>query len=144
IALAPLACMAGLVLGHSDVASAQHECGTFQATRPLTDAALSSAVLRVAGLSVLATWGLWMLAMVTSTAVLYVAQGSAPVLDLWTDHGRFQTEFGAMGVWYAAWMMGGCLVIAWIPLAWGTVLVLTGRQRWIMGCIIGGLVTLLL
>lgn len=144
IGLAWVAIVAGLVLGHLDLPQANAECGSFLATRPMTNAALSAALLKAEAASLLVTWSLWSAAMIGTTALLYFDQGSAPVLDLWTDHGRFADEFATLGSWYAAVLVGMCLISAWIPLALATSLALTGRQRFLVTFVAGSVPALLL
>ena len=128
-AFAPIALVAGLVMGHLDPAAANPECGSFVATRPATNAALARAGLMTEAVSLVATWGLWSAAMLGTTLLLYVIQGPEPVLDLWTDHGKFAASVARLGYWYAAFLGGIVLLVAWTPLAIASALVLTGRQR---------------
>ena len=67
--------------------------------------------------------------MLGSTLLLYSTQGVEPVLDLWTDHGKFAQSASMFGYWHAALLCGIVLLVAWTPLALATCLVLTGRQR---------------
>jgi hypothetical protein len=139
VGLGPIAIVAGLVLGHVDLPQANAECGSWLATRPMTATALSAALLEVEAASLLITWGLWVAGMIAATGLLYFHQGSEPVLDLWTDHGKFAHELATLGYWYPVLLIGICLIAAWIPLALATALVLTGRQRllvaFVSGCI---------
>jgi len=96
--LGPIAIAAGLVLGHVDFPERHVECGSFRATRPMTNASLSAAVLVAEGLSLLLTWGLWIAGLAITTAVLYRDQGPAPVLDLWSDHGRYTPAMERLGM----------------------------------------------
>ena len=136
IVFAPIALVAGLVLGHIDLPQANAECGTLLGTRPMSNAALSMALLKVEAASLLLTWGLWAAITLGATVLLYVQQGAAPVLDLWTDHGRFQPQYAAMGSWYAVKLVVVALIAAWIPLTLASALVLTGRRHWTIGCVV--------
>ncbi|MBI3866175.1 MAG: hypothetical protein HY290_30210 [Planctomycetia bacterium] len=136
--LAPIALLAGLVIGHLDPAGANPECGTFLATRPATNAALSAAILRASGAALLATWGMWCLAMVAGTVLLRFDQGLEPVLDLWTVHGKFSGALDNLGLWYAGVVFGIALLDAWVALSLAASLVLTGRQALLIGFVAGG------
>jgi len=144
IGLAPIALVAGLVLGHVDLPRRNADCDSFLAVRPATTAALSGALLKTEFASVLITWGFWCAAMAGSTTLLYADQGSEPVLDLWTHHGEAAPYLNVMGGWYAALVAGTCLVTTWTPLALATSLVLTGRQRLLIAVVASGLAVMLL
>jgi hypothetical protein len=143
VGLGPIAAIVGLILGHSDVASSNAECGTFLGARPMSNAALSAVALKAAGVSLLLTWSAWTLCLIGTTLLLYATQGAEPVVDLWTDHGRFAREFAVLKLWYAAFLIAAYLFSAWTPLALGMSLVQTGRQGWIVGVSVGSLVALL-
>jgi hypothetical protein len=127
--LAPIAAIVGLVAGHLDLAGANPECGSFLATRPMTNAALAGALLKAIGMSLLVAWFLWCVAMLATTGWLHLHQGAAPVVDLWTLHGKFDGALASLGYWYAATLFVVVLVAAWIALSLSASLVLTGRQR---------------
>src|SRR4029453_8754181 len=97
--------------------------------RPVATTPVWAALLEVEAASLLITWGLWVAGMIAATGLLYFHQGSEPVLDLWTDHGKFAHELATLGFWYPVVLIGICLVAPWIPLALATALVLPGRQR---------------
>lgn len=143
LGLSPIALVSGLVLGHADLPRAESECGTFLATRPTTTTALTAALLKVEGASLLLTWGLWVLCLMVTTSILYVAQGSEPVIDLWTDHGTLSRQFAAMGVWFAVSMVGISLGSAWSFLSLASSLALTGRQRFLVTFVVGSVPALL-
>jgi hypothetical protein len=141
--LAPIAAVVGLVVGHLDLKSANPECGSFLATRPATNAALAGALLKTAAASLVVTWILWCGAMLAATEWLHFHQGTAPVLDLWTLHGKFAGALASLGYWYAALLFGVVFVAAWIPLSLSASLVLTGRQRLLVASISGAVPLLL-
>ena len=141
--LAPIAAIVGLVVGHLDLARANPECDSFLATRPATNAFLAGALLKTAAASLLVTWALWCTAMLATTGWLYLHQGSDPVLDLWTLHGKFAAAFATLGDWYAALLFGIVLVAAWIPLSLAASLVLTGRPRLLVSVVAGSVPALL-
>jgi hypothetical protein len=143
VAFAPLSLVTGLVLGHVELSQAHVECGPLLGTRPMTCAGLTAALFRAEVVSLLVTWALWCAAALGATILLYGDQGAAPVLDLWTDHGRYQQQFAALGVWYAVNLAVLMLISAWIAMTLATSLVLTGRQRLVIGCAVVGVALLL-
>lgn len=142
--LGPIALVSGLVLGHADLPRAEAECGAFLATRPTTTTAISAALLKVEAASLLLTWGLWVLGLIVTTAILYFAQGLEPVIDLWTVHGALSRPFSTMGFWFAVPLVGMSLVSAWIPLSLASSLALTGRQRFLVAIVASSVPALLL
>jgi hypothetical protein len=73
---APIALVAGLVIGHVDPARANPECGAFLAARPATNAELSRALLVMEAASLFMTWAFWITAMLGTTLLLFVRQGN--------------------------------------------------------------------
>lgn len=144
IGLAPISLIAGLVLGHVNLPQGSSECGGFLATRPLTNSALSAAVFKMEGVSLLLTWSLWLLGTLGATALLYLDRGVEPVWDLWTQHGKFAAEFSLMGPWFALILAAMCLIAAWIPLTLATSLALVGHQKFLVACVSGGVPVVLM
>jgi hypothetical protein len=134
---------AGLTLGHIEFPQSNLECGSFLATRPMSNAELSRVVLTAHGASLALTWGLWTVCFFATSAILYFDQGSHPVLDLWTDHFLFAHALAVLGPWYPLLLVAAGLIVAWIPLSLTTVLVLTGRRRWVLAAVAGGIPALL-
>lgn len=133
--LGPIALATGLVIGHVDFPQTNVECSSFLATRPLTNAALSGAVLKTVAISLTVTGVMWILGLMGTTAWLYTHQGMTPVLDLWTDHGRFTDALNRFGVIYPLLIVGSLLLIAWVGLTTSSLLVLTGRRGWILATV---------
>ncbi len=137
IGLAPISLIAGLVLGHANLPQGSSECGGFLATRPLTNSALSAAVFKMEGVSLLLTWSLWLLGTLSATGLLYLDQGVEPVWDLWTQHGQLTAEFSQMGPWFGLVIAMMCLLAAWISLTLATSLALSGRQQFLVAVVSG-------
>ncbi|HUQ67989.1 MAG TPA: hypothetical protein VM165_00610 [Planctomycetaceae bacterium] len=138
VGLGPIAVATGLAIGHIDFPQSNVECGSFLATRPMTNAALSAAVLKTEVLSLLLTGGLLSVGLIATTGLLYADQGMEPVLDLWTDHGYFANALARLGALYPAWQVGGLLLSGWVALALTTTLVLTGWRPGILAIVAGG------
>jgi hypothetical protein len=138
------ALLGGLALGHTDLATANPECGSLLATRPATNASLAGALLKVEAASLLLTVALWTGALAGSTAILYSHQGLEPVLDLWTVHGKFGRAAQALGLWYALPLVAAIVLATWATLSLTTSVALAGRQRLIVTFVSAGIPVLLL
>lgn len=141
IGLIPLGLVFGLVLGHSDPTGQRIEISGFRATLPVTNEQFARALLGVEALSLAGTWLVWVTGLGAATSNLYVQQGREPVLDLWSDHGKFTAEMELWGPMFAGFLTVMTLFLAWIGCALTTPLVLTGRQWLIVGVLTASIPT---
>lgn len=132
IGLIPLGLVFGLILGHSDLSHKKIECGVFTGSLPATNEQLAKALLGVEAFSLVVTWLFWVIGLGAATWNLHVRQGLPPVLDLWTEHGRFTAELESTGPAFVGFLVLMTLSLTWIGLSMTTTLVLTGRQRLIV------------
>jgi hypothetical protein len=65
--------IAGLLIGNVGANDSSFEMGQFRATRPLTSTEMAWSLLQVSAKSVLAGWAIWVVTLVTTVVVLYLA-----------------------------------------------------------------------
>jgi hypothetical protein len=106
--------LGALVLGHTGRNDATYDMSQFLATRPLTDQAWGKIVLRTIGLSVLASWLIWL----AGYSVVYLsASGMVP-----------ESQFGLPRV-FGRWLFPVSFVGCWTVTAVGAAIGLTGRVK---------------
>jgi hypothetical protein len=123
--------LVGMALGQSGTGRDKTVMGSFLASRPMEDAALSGTVLRVAALSTLLAWSIWAVAVLALSLLL--RPGNLTGLTTGPSAHFFQN------VWP---QLLGPLPLTWIAAANAACIVQTGRIR-LMSQILAGLFLLL-
>ena len=123
MALVVFSLVVSLVQGSARLsAEGRGECGPFLGTRPLTDAALSAAMLEVSAVSLLVTWLLWIAGTAAATCWLGAGEGLSAVRHAW------QLLPNVEGPSWVLYFLG-VLFMAWTVLATFVPLTMTGRHR---------------
>ena len=112
----------GLIIGCSGPADGKFEMGSFLATRPMSDAAWARMVLKTAGLNVLFGWLVWLAGYLLVLLALLVLNKLPAELMLRN-----------LGWWY----FPGLLIATWLTTAAVTVVLLTGRQTFVLSLACG-------
>ena len=134
-----------IAVGQCRFPATHAECGSFLGTRPMSDGRLAAAGLWNIGFSLVLTWMLWFVAILTAAILLSLARGDAATLRGLFPWGITEAEAVQSG-------LPDMLIVWWsLPIAWAVManvasVLLTGRPRFavtLFGVLVLAIVALL-
>lgn len=126
-----LAFIFGMVLGHRNTNSSATHYDSYSATRPLTDAALSSIFLRSSLRSIASAYAVATACCLPVIGWVCWQQGPAELASLT----RKIPLFAELGPWAIPVVYVASFLASWATMGIGATIVLVGRMRWIAWCV---------
>lgn len=124
----PGSLVVGILMGQMDLEGKKDGLDLFRATRPLSDCAQATAILKTAALSLVAGWVVCVVELLAGIGALYLT-GHAAVVR--TGFAKWIVEFGypALGYWAMPIFLFAMLLPAWIVLSLSIILGLAGHRK---------------